>query len=821
MAKRRIASLLFSLLILSGLTLRAQETGSISGSVSQKDRETPLAGVTLELEHTRLGAISNGRGQFLIPQVPAGDYLLHLSLPGYLKVQQAVSVRAGASTEVRFELEENVMALPSVVIEAVTLTGGNVGLKDIPGSAHYLSPIEIQKYNYTDLHRTLRSVPGVNVQEEDGWGLRPNIGLRGTGVERSSKISIMEDGVLMAPAPYAAPAAYFFPTIGRMQAVEVLKGASQIQYGPYTTGGAINLISTQIPTEFSGRLHLMAGSFGARNLHAYVGNSHKNVAYLVETFQFRADGFKELDNDGNTGFDKTDYLAKLRINTGPNAKVYQSLTFKIGQTLETSDETYLGLTEADFAQNPLRRYAGSQQDVMETTQQQYSVRHTAQFSQHVDLTTTVYRSDFKRNWYKLDQVKDGNGNRVSIANLLDDPTQHADAYAILAGSSSPNDDALEVKANNREYYAQGVQSTLGLHFGKEKLRHDLEIGLRLHEDQIDRFQWVDLFRMQAGTMMLTSAGTPGTESNRIETAKAFAGYLQYRLKIGRLSLTPGLRYERVNVERQDYGRSDPERTGTSLSERSNLTTAWIPGMGIDYKFNPEVSVFAGVHKGFAPPGSQPETQPESSINYEAGLRYDRNGVSGQAVLFLNDYSNLLGADLAAAGGGGTNDQYNGGEAQSAGLEFQLGYDLLTGQASRFRLPVSLVYTYTDATFRSDFDSEFEGWGSVKAGYQLPYLANHQLAASIRLEHTRFDLNLSAKFVDEMRTVAGIGAIPDNQKTDQQLIVDMSGSYALHRYVDLFSTATNLTNQVYVVARRPSGLRPGMPRAFNLGIKANF
>ena len=153
----------------------------------------------------------------------------------------------------------------------------------IPGSVSRISREELAAQNqaYDDVHRVLLRIPGVVVMEEDGYGLRPNIGLRAAGSDRSSNITLMEDGVLAAPAPYSAPAAYYFPVTGRMEGIEVRKGSSQIKYGPRTNGGALNLQSTSVPDDLRAYARASGGSNDSRKLHAIYGDRSKNVAWMA------------------------------------------------------------------------------------------------------------------------------------------------------------------------------------------------------------------------------------------------------------------------------------------------------------------------------------------------------------------------------------------------------------------------------------------------------------------------------------------------------------------------------------------------------------
>lgn len=702
----------------------------------------------------------------------------------------------------------------AVRLDRLTVVGSAERADLIAGSAHFLGPGDLETFQHTDINRILRDLPGVYVVEEDGYGLFPSIGIRGSGSDRNSRITVMEDGVLIAPAPYAAPAAYHFPTTVRISVVEVRKGSASVKAGPRTTGGAINLISTAIPGHTTGMVDLAVGADNTLLSHGWLGTSGRHGGVLVEGVRQHTDGFKNLDGGGDTGYGLDDMVVKGRLHTDAHAARFHSLEFKYGRTSRDADETYLGLTDDDFGVDPLRRYAASALDNIATEHRQASLRHLVALSDRADLTTVAYRTTFDRNWYKLNDVQ-GTG----INAILADPTAHATELAWLRGEADSPDDALRLRNNRRAYEALGVQSVFGLRLGGGGVRHDFELGLRYHRDEEDRFQDDDSYRMQDGHLVLTSDGAPGTQDNRVSEAAAWSLYLQDEISVGRWRLAPGLRYERVALTRTDYEREPDGRDQPPVQVREHTVDQVIPGFGAAYLASDSWTVFAGVHRGFNPPSPGSESSPERSVNTEVGARYQRGRLTGDVVGFWNEYGNLVGTVTASTGGNqDIGAQFDGGEARIRGVEAVFGYDLTTGPLA---IPVALNYTYTRAEFLNAFASGFGEWGTVEPGDRLPYLPEHLFGARCGLAHRQWRLDLSATYIDAMRTRAGSGEPNRGERTDAALILDLAAGWTVMAETELFVRVRNLTDKTYVTSRRPAGVRPGQPRITLAGVRYRF
>ena len=729
-----------------------------------------------------------------------------------------------------FSQAPNQDTIKSQELDPVVIVGDRA--KYIAGSGQYINTLKIEKLNQPNVNNVLRIVPGVNVRDEEGFGLRPNIGLRGTPVNRSAKITLMEDGILIAPAPYADPSAYYFPTFSRMQGIEVLKGSSQIKYGPYTIGGAINLLSTGIPNTFKGFAQVGYGSFGTNQQRIWVGDSRKNIDYVFEINRMASSGFKVLQNGENTGFDRRDVMGKIRWHTDEDAKIPQSVMLKMVASVEEGNETYLGLTYEDFQTNRLSRYAATQKDILDMNHNHLSLTHTISPVEGLKFHTTAYYSFTYRDWARVNSIAG-----QSLNNILQNPASLANAYQVMTGNANG---AIDYQSAERNFFSKGIQTNAQYLFVKNDWTHKIQFGIRYHLDQADRFATRSTYNMTNGTMILSAAGIKGNQENQIRNGQSLATFLNYDISFKRLKVSPGVRYENIHFDFQNYGTADNARLGTVLRSAENQLTVILPGIGLHYWLNENMNLLGGIHKGFSPPGmpsvtaTSGQAKMETSVNYELGYHFEKNGYTAQVVGFYNNYSNILGSDNMSGGGAGTGDMFNAGNANIQGIEISFEGNLLSNKnnPSGISFPVSLAYTFTDARFQETFINEGGDWGigRINQGDRIPFITPHLLTANVGMSNQKFDITLSSRFTGITRVKPGAGSpiIPtdlvkyaDVNALAEFLIIDFSTNYDVTKSLTAFATINNLTNSKAIVANLPQGYRPNMPLSFNTGLKIRF
>lgn len=703
-----------------------------------------------------------------------------------------------------------------MLVETVSVIGRKAELARVAGSAHEIPKEELERYEYDDIQRVLNKTAGVYVRDEDGFGLRPNIGLRGASSDRSAKVALMEDGILLSPAPYSAPAAYYFPMPTRMSTVEVFKGPAAIRHGPNTIGGAVNLITEPVPLGLDGLVDVALGQFEYGKLHGRVGWGDERAGILIEGVRLQSEGFKTLDGGGDTGFAKNEAMLKAHYNTDPEAEVYHRFSLKLGYSTEDSNETYLGLTASDFDAAPYRRYAASARGRMEWWRTQMQLSWSAAIGDALELDVTAYRHDFDRAWLKLNRFAGG----PDLHRLITGPGGgQSDVFlAILRGerdSSAPGETLL-IGTNDRRFVSQGVQAVARYKLLTGPVDQRLQAGLRFHHDQIERLHDESGFLMRTGSLVSDGGDTRIIAQNR-GRAFALAGYLTDEIGLWeRVYVTPGLRVELIRsdfVDRSPGGAESPARTDVVL----------IPGVGVYGRLLPGLGLLAGVHQGFSPasPGQPDEVKAERSVNYEAGVRYETEQTRAELIGYFNDYSNLTGECTLSSGCDPRllNRQFNGGEVFVYGLELALRHE----QALPWgvTLDASATYTLTLSSFRTAFRSENPLFGDVEAGDALPYLPEHQAAFTLGARKGPVGLFASLSAVSAMRDQAGSGPIEDERGSDAFAVLDLTGSVDLFERGRAYVRIDNALDAEYVASSRPFGARPGKPFQIQVGYRHHF
>ncbi|MFQ3169043.1 MAG: Fe(3+) dicitrate transport protein [Limisphaerales bacterium] len=725
-------------------------------------------------------------------------------------------------------------------LDPVLVSGAIVGSKEgvnlITGSATYLDIDDLRVHSISDINSALRRVPGVYVRPEDGYGNFPNISLRGIDMGRSSKVTIMEDGILAAPAPYSAPSAYYSPTLERMSGLEVIKGSSQVKYGPHTTGGAINYLSTAIPEEVTTYSKVYYGSFDEMVTHIYHGGKQDTdigrIGYLVEGYYRTTDGFKELQGaTGETGFTRSEPM--LKLSWEPNTANYQSLELKLSSTDFDANETYLGITDDDFRANPYTRYAATRNDQINTYASRGYLRHFAELGGNASLKTTAYFNNFHRNWFKLDKV-----NGMSAYKEWDDPG----FLAVVKGEAAGE---LRNKANNRDYSSMGIESVLTYDLALGSLDNQVKLGVRYHEDEVNRLQWYQRYTQDAnGNLSTAGPDAPsGKAGDRRQNTGAWSIYLEDRIAISdKLSVTPGIRYESLDYSYDQNTRTSDKSPAAGSGDLDVVTG----GLGLSYDLQDNLNLFAGIYRGASLPGprsyirSDESLKEESSMSYELGARYQNEAFVATGAIFYSDLSDFIVPDNLGTGfeefdGGETvviDEGPNDGEISALGLELQLGYDFGAANGAGYSLPVTFGITLTEAEFGSgassaDGESIFSG---AQSGNAVPYIPEVQFHVGVGLEVGKYRIALDGTYVGDTNASGANGSGPYNRagafdsrygEVPSYFIADLTVQYQISDTTKVFATARNLFDEEYVVSRLPQGARPGMPQSFLVGIEAQF
>jgi Fe(3+) dicitrate transport protein len=812
-----IINIVLFVIMMQGSGYSRVQKGSIIGyfsdTITVKGYVTSSSGyiiesAVVEVDGTSEIVFSDKNGMFSIKLFSGIDYVFKVSATGYKAVEISILSQLLNSDQLNIVMEEMDYLVPEILI----LGKADRIFRKIPGSVSYLSRQLIDGLQPVSGNEVFRTSPGVHIADEDGPGLRLNLGIRGLDPDRSRSVLILEDGIPVALAPYGEPEMYYTPVMDRMKGVEILKGSGQILFGPQTIGGVINYLSLSPPENFEGKIKSVAGQGGYFNNLIQCGNTIGNIGYQVSLLHKRAEKLV------NTGFNLSDLTSRLVFNFSEKS----SLTVKTAFYHESSNASYIGLTQTMFDAGNDFFTLMAPDDRLEIRRYSLGLIHQYQVHPSLKVVTTAYAYSTTRNWRRQDFVLNAASN--------DKPSHWT---GVTWGDESIQGGAVFMRNStgnrNRQFAVAGIQSTVELKYDLFRFSNELKAGLRYHHEGTNE-QRIN------GTKYNVKSGNLIDDEQRSGDAWSF--FFQNQTDLSeRFTLNLGLRTEYFNYSRDIY-RGTFRINGVNAVRdtfigNEGIVKQVIPGAGLNFKVSDKTRIFGGIHTGFAPPrtkdaisnvGEVYELEAEKSINSELGIRsqISRN-VFTELTLFSMNFSNQVIPVSESSGGTGAG-LVNGGSTLHRGVEFALVTDIsgiLKWNTLRIQQQTSL--TLTDARFTGD---RFIG-GENLSGNKTPYAPSMLLNTVLSIEHMSgpgcsFVWNsVSEQFTDKINSIlpspdGRSGMIPAYQLLDVNLF------YNVWSWNTKFSfSIKNITDERFIVNRRPQGIRVGMPRYFSGGVEISF
>lgn len=802
---------IFSLLLVSYVSIG--QKAAITGKVADNQNQLVI-GANVVLKGTVRGVQTNVKGEYIIKGLKEGNYILLVSSVGLKTKEIAVSINENETKIIDVSLEEETYTLKDVHVVASRGVRGNEHLAEVEGySINATKKNEVIKLDNLNANLAMNNsrqifsrTPGISVWENDGSGVQLGVASRGLSPNRSWEFNTRMNGYDITPDPMGYPEAYYTPPMEVVDRIEIVRGASSLQYGSQF-GGLMNFVlrKPDISTRFTVESQNTTGSNGLFSTFNYIGGTEGRLSYTAYYQKRLGNGWRD-----NSRFDTDHAHLELSYAVSNKLKVGVEATYMMTEIQQAG-----GLTDAQFAENA--RQSSRSRNWFSTPWFIPSLNAEYIFSPKTKLSFKAFSTIAERN---------------SVGNVR--PITEADNLTSL-------------RQVDRDFYTTyGSELRLLTDyrlFGKE---NTLATGLRYFRGHIDRKQQG---RGTNGTKMdfdLSEGAYPrDLDFTNINQAAFFENIFRFNKK---LLMTAGARIE--NISSTMEGQFNVANGSPVLLDKIKRNRSFMLfGAGFEYHLTPQSEFYSNISQAYRPVLISDLTPPATTDVIDENLQDARGynfdfGYRGKVGNYLNfdvdyfyvNYNNRIGTITQT---NAANQRYqfrtNLGRSVSQGFEGYIEFDPVTAFFKKSKIGYVSVFAsiaYIDATYR-DFKTTSVVNGQVVEGN----LSGKRVENAPR-KINRFGVSYNKKGFSVTWQLSDIGkAYADASNTEAAnaaattgvipayTVQDLSASFKFLKNYNVKAGVNNLTDERYFTRRAGGypgpGLMPADGRTFYVSAGFKF
>ena len=625
------------LLLLFSLSISAQNTAELIGTVTDKVTHQPLIGADVYIKELNKGVSTDARGQYRLAHLPEGNYTVWFSFLGYQTFGKKISVKGQMRSDVSLKEQAE-------EISGVTVSGKSIAHQKKEQSM----PVTV--IDMSNLRGTVSSVQdillktvGITLRSSGGVGSSSRISVRGLEGKRI--------GFFIDELPLGEQTDYIdindIP-IDMIDRIEIYKGVVPARFGGSSLGGAINIVIREYPDKYAD----LSYGYESYNTHKAQGVFKRNLKQRGLVFGIGG-GYTSSDN--NYTFDSP-FQEGLRITR--NHDKYRKLI--IGGSFKAKKWWF---DEVELEPVFVKTYK-------EIQGIEYDIREAHSQSLMTGLSNKLEKDNFLTEGLNLDMF---NGLVLTKMNFIDKATRRYEwdgssyptpsRYGGEAGYNYPSDSDDKkltfINKTNLEYilterHSLNINSVFSMANGtpKDDLK-TLSLGKQVNFDSQMR-SWISGLTYDFRTL------------NDVFLNSLTVRHYMYTMHTQMAPLFVPGKYD-VDVSKSDFGVNNAMRYRFLPSLMGKLSA------GYEVRIPSETELLGD---GIAVIPS-PDLLPERNLSANLGLLFDLTGKHPTNAQIEMNFFYMYLQDMIRYTAGLIGAQYqNFGEMRTLGVEFEVKADVL-------------------------------------------------------------------------------------------------------------------------------------------------